>query len=179
MGETLIPAPVRVGAATRAIRQLMRAGDMGRQLTAKRLGMSRSDYLALSYIYCDGPIQPRDLGIRLGMGSGTLTTLLDRLEQSGYAARTDHPQDRRRLLMVMTPYGKAVMDEAYAAFDGLVNAALADVGAGVGLGEFAGLLEQLSSALAERMGTVDVPDAPAAGNGDTGAAHPEREPGRP
>jgi DNA-binding MarR family transcriptional regulator len=96
--------------------------------------------LALSYIYCDGPILPRDLGIVLGMGSGTLTTLLDRLEQSGYAARIDHPQDRRRLLMVMTPYGKAVMDEAYAAFDGLVkSAALAGVDAGVGLGEFAGL----------------------------------------
>ncbi|MDR6623209.1 DNA-binding MarR family transcriptional regulator [Sinomonas atrocyanea] len=96
------------------------------------------------------------------MGSGTLTPLLDRLEQRGYAARTSYPADRRRLLIVMTPDGKAVMDEAFAEFDGIVDAALAEIGAGVGLGEFARLLEQLSGALAVRMDFTGPTDDPAA-----------------
>ncbi|MGT2462901.1 MarR family transcriptional regulator [Sinomonas atrocyanea] len=55
------------------------------------MGLGRSDYLALAHIYCEGPIQPWELGTRRGMGSGTLTPLLDRLERRGYAVRTDHP----------------------------------------------------------------------------------------
>ncbi|MDQ0259532.1 MarR family winged helix-turn-helix transcriptional regulator [Sinomonas atrocyanea] len=162
MGETAIPALATGGAAARAIRRLMEVGDASRRSYARRLGLGRSDYLALSYIYCEGPIQPRDLGARLGLGSGTLTPLLDRLEQRGYAARTSYPADRRRLLIVMTPDGKAVMDEAFAEFDGIVDAALAEIGAGVGLGEFARLLEQLSGALAVRMDFTGPTDDPAA-----------------
>ncbi|AMM34761.1 hypothetical protein SA2016_4109 (plasmid) [Sinomonas atrocyanea] len=61
------------GSAARAIRRLMQVGDVVRQSYARRLGLGRSDYLALAHIYCEGPIQPRELGTRLGMGSGTLT----------------------------------------------------------------------------------------------------------
>ncbi|MGY3568205.1 DNA-binding MarR family transcriptional regulator [Sinomonas sp. RB5] len=162
MGETVIPALATGGTAARAIRRLMEVGDASRRSYARRLGLGRSDYLALSYIYCEGPIQPRDLGSRLGLGSGTLTPLLDRLEQRGYAARTNHPADRRRLLIVMTPAGKAVMDDAFAEFDGIVDAALDEIGAGVGLAEFARLLEQLSGALALRTGPIGSPDTSAA-----------------
>lgn len=140
----------------------MEVGDAVRQSYARRLGLGRSGYLALSCIYCEGPIQPRELGARLGMGSGTLTPLLDGLEQRGYAARTDHPLDRRGLLIVVTPQGRAAMDEAFAEFDGVVSAALAGIGSGVGLGEFSGLVERLSDALAARMEVSNLGEGSAA-----------------
>ncbi|AMM34762.1 hypothetical protein SA2016_4110 (plasmid) [Sinomonas atrocyanea] len=59
--------------------------------------------------------------------------------------------DRRRLLIVMSPQGLAAMDEASAEFDGIVGAALDEIGAAVGSGEFPALLEQLSGVLAVRL----------------------------
>jgi DNA-binding MarR family transcriptional regulator len=154
-----VPVPARgtavpempPGAATRAIRHLLQLGDGVRHFYAKGLGLGRSDYVALAHIYCEGSIQPRDLGARLGMGSGTLTPLLDRLERRGYAMRTDHPLDRRRLLIVMTPAGQAAMDEAFADFDAVVSRALEEIGSTMGLSGFTAIVDRLSDAIAARM----------------------------
>ncbi|WP_433876010.1 MarR family winged helix-turn-helix transcriptional regulator [Sinomonas atrocyanea] len=151
MGEAEATVQMPAGTATRAIRHVLQVGDAARQSYARRLGVGRSDYLALAHIYYEGPTQPRDLGARLAMGSGTLTPLLDRLEQHGYAARTPHPLDRRRLLIVLTPQGQAAMDAAFAEFDGIVTEALEAVGLSGGLGRFTSLLDQLSDAIAERI----------------------------
>lgn len=51
----------------------------------------------------DDGITPREIADRLALTTGSVTTMLDRLEKVGYLARTPHPSDRRRLIVRPTP----------------------------------------------------------------------------
>ena len=44
--------------------------------------------------------------------SGTVTSLLDNLERKGYVVRSSDRDDRRRVLVDVTPAAQAVLDEA-------------------------------------------------------------------
>jgi predicted DNA-binding transcriptional regulator YafY len=44
-----------------------------------------------------------ELGEQLGLTSGSVTTMLDRLQQQGYLTRTPDPTDRRKVLVRATP----------------------------------------------------------------------------
>ena len=46
-----------------------------------------------------GPLTPKEVGERVGLSSGAVTRLLDRLEARGFARRAAHPDDRRKVLM--------------------------------------------------------------------------------
>jgi DNA-binding MarR family transcriptional regulator len=54
-----------------------------------------------------GPLTPTQLGARVGAGSGSLTAIVDRLEQAGMVARTPHPRDRRSVSVSLTASGRA------------------------------------------------------------------------
>lgn len=72
--------------------------------TARRMGLSAGDYLALKHLYvADGPLGPVHLGRLLGLTSGAATGLVDRLERAGWVRRTPHPRDRRRQTLAPTP----------------------------------------------------------------------------
>ena len=47
------------------------------------------------------------LGAQLGLSSGATTALVDRLERHGLVQRTRDPQDRRRVLVTLTPQAHA------------------------------------------------------------------------
>jgi DNA-binding MarR family transcriptional regulator len=46
------------------------------------------------------------------LSSGAMTNRLDRLEQSGFVRRLPDPDDRRGILVELTPEGKRVYEEA-------------------------------------------------------------------
>lgn len=46
--------------------------------------------------------------------SGTMTTRVDRLVERGFVERTDHPDDRRGVLVRLLPAGKQAVDSALA-----------------------------------------------------------------
>lgn len=140
------------GAATRGLRHLIDVGEAFRRASAKDLGLARSDFVALGHVYTVGPALPRELGALLGMGSGTMTAVLDRLEERGYISRTDHPSDRRSLLIVITPPGREVMDRVFGEFDAALNRALGEIGDEVDLAELGSLLERLAHAVAASLG---------------------------
>ncbi|AMM34759.1 hypothetical protein SA2016_4107 (plasmid) [Sinomonas atrocyanea] len=146
--------PVRARAATGALGHMMQLGGVVRQCYATGLGVGRSDFLALGHIYSSGPLQPRELGVLMGMGSGTLTPLLDRLEERGYAVRTRYPRDRRRLLIELSPRGRAVMEAASAEFDEVLSAVMAEAGVAVSLDGFSALLEGAVRSFAARLRAV-------------------------
>lgn len=52
-----------------------------------------------------------DVALRMHVTSGTVTSLLDNLERKKYVARTSDPEDRRRVLVDITPAAHAVLDE--------------------------------------------------------------------
>ncbi|XVV17126.1 MarR family winged helix-turn-helix transcriptional regulator [Actinoplanes sp. CA-131856] len=72
--------------------------------TARRMGLSAGDFLALKHLMVAGePIGPVELGRLLGLTSGAATGLVDRLERAGWVARAPHPGDRRRQILTATP----------------------------------------------------------------------------
>ena len=79
----------------------------------KRHGLSHAALNALAVIEGEGePMLTGEVAVRMHVTSGTVTSLLDNLERKGYVVRSDDPDDRRRVLVDITPAAQAVLDEA-------------------------------------------------------------------
>ena len=57
------------------------------------------------------PLEPSVIAERLLITSGSVTSLLDNLEKRGLIRRLPHPQDRRKLLIDITPAAQTIIDE--------------------------------------------------------------------
>jgi DNA-binding MarR family transcriptional regulator len=108
--------------------------------------VSTSEITALGHLHAEGPLTPSELGRRMDLTSGSVTSLLDRLEHAGFAVREPNPDDARSLLVRPTPVGRHAVRWAFEGFD----VAVSDV-----LARFPGLdpeqLAALLSALAEEL----------------------------
>lgn len=69
-------------------------------------------------------ITPRVIADRLGLTTGSVTTMLDRLERAGYVTRTRHATDRRKVLVRAQP---AVRSRAESMIRPLLEQSHADV----------------------------------------------------
>jgi DNA-binding MarR family transcriptional regulator len=72
------------------------------QLSADQFGLNRTDQRALDLVSGLGPLTATALASALGLTTGGITTVIDRLEQAGYAHRRPDPADRRRVLVEPT-----------------------------------------------------------------------------
>lgn len=52
-----------------------------------------------------------EVGARMHITSGTVTSLLDNLERKGFVVRSSDPDDRRRVLVDITPDAQTVLDQ--------------------------------------------------------------------
>ena len=84
------------------VRSLGAAMDAFERAASRALGITRSDLHALTALE-HGPLSHGDLAERLGLTSGTVTTLVDRLAAAGYVERQPDPNDRRRSEVTLTP----------------------------------------------------------------------------
>lgn len=84
------------------IRALGAAMDAFERAASRALDINRSDLHALNALE-HGPLSHGDLAEHLGLTSGTVTTLVDRLETAGYVERQPDPNDRRRSEVALTP----------------------------------------------------------------------------
>ena len=80
---------------------------------ARRFGMSDTDLLALGELDLAGGATPGRLAARLGLSSGAVTALVDRLERHGLVKRVPHPTDRRSVLLCLTEEAEGFAGEAY------------------------------------------------------------------
>jgi DNA-binding MarR family transcriptional regulator len=85
-----------------ALADLQAVYDDRDQALADALGVNRTDLRCLDLIVREGPQTASQLGARLHLTRGSMTTLVDRLERAGYARRHDDPQHGRRKLVVPT-----------------------------------------------------------------------------
>src|SRR6188472_951264 len=72
-------------------------------LAADRLGVNRTDLLALNAIENAGGLTAGELAVAAGLTTGAVTGVIDRLERAGYARRVADPSDRRRVKLEVTP----------------------------------------------------------------------------
>jgi DNA-binding MarR family transcriptional regulator len=78
---------------------------------SERLGMSFGRVRVLRKL-AEREMGGRELADSLNVDAPWVTLMVDDLEERGLVERTPHPTDRRRKLLVLTPEGRAVAEEA-------------------------------------------------------------------
>jgi DNA-binding MarR family transcriptional regulator len=92
-----------IDAVVRSLRRVNLEGSLFGQRVAIRFGLSESDIEALEALLDLGASTAGRLGDLMGLTSGAVTRLIDRLEQSGYVRRVPDPADRRRVIIELVP----------------------------------------------------------------------------
>ena len=78
------------------------------------LDMCISDFAVLEVLLHKGPQSVGEIGRRVDLTSGSITTAIDRLETRGLVARAAHASDRRARVVHLTPEGKARIRHVFA-----------------------------------------------------------------
>jgi len=103
------------------------------------LGLTYPQYLAMLVLWEGDGITVSQLGERLALDSGTLTPLLKRLETAHLVRRLRDSADERRVLLQLTPTGRALKAKAQAVPENVACAA------GCALDELAALTTRLKA----------------------------------
>ena len=104
-----------------------------RSIESSEVGLS--DFGVLEMLLHKGPQPVNEIGRRIELTSGAITTAVDRLESHGLVTREPHPSDRRARIVRLTAEGKkhaarifavhkAAMDSAASALSKTERAAL-------------------------------------------------------
>ena len=86
-----------------ACRRLYASIDRLDTKAANTVGVSRNDLRCLN-ILAEAPVKPSKIAAELGLTTGSVTTLLDRLEKADLARRERDPDDRRGIIVHPTTY---------------------------------------------------------------------------
>jgi len=78
------------------------------------LDMCISDFGVLEMLLHKGPQSVGEIGRRVDLTSGSITTAIDRLERRRLVARAAHASDRRARVVHLTPDGKARITHVFA-----------------------------------------------------------------
>ena len=97
-----------------AMRGLQAALDGFDRDMAAVLEVGRSDAQCLRLLVEQGPASPRAIMRALGLTSGSVTALLDRLEADGLVTRSPDPKDRRALVVEPTTAGRMALAQVAA-----------------------------------------------------------------
>jgi DNA-binding MarR family transcriptional regulator len=96
-----------------AIRASQVATDLVDEASATYLGINRTDSRCLDILDQEGPMTAGRLAERARISPGATTTALDRLERKGLARRTRDVEDRRRVLVEVTPELRQLAKQLY------------------------------------------------------------------
>ncbi len=79
-----------------------------------RFEMGTSDFGVLEALLHKGPLTVKQIGEKVLLTSGSMTTAVDRLERRGLVARCDDPTDRRAKIIRLTDAGQELISRAFA-----------------------------------------------------------------
>lgn len=84
------------------------------EAAAEHLGINTTDGRAIDLIdQAGGRMTAGDLARELRLSTGAVTAIVDRLEKAGYARRVADPDDRRRVLVELTPKVHRMSEDIY------------------------------------------------------------------
>lgn len=90
-----------------------------------RMDLSITDFTILEALLHKDSQPVNDIGRRIHLTSGAITTAVDRLEERALITRVVDAHDRRAGLVALTPSGRALIDKAFGAHERRMNAAAA------------------------------------------------------
>lgn len=83
------------------------------QKIAEILDVYTHDFTSINVLSETGPITAGELSKRIGLTTGSVTALVDRLEKAGFVRREKHPEDRRSIIIVPQYETKNEVKAAY------------------------------------------------------------------
>jgi DNA-binding MarR family transcriptional regulator len=87
------------------------------EAAAAYLGINPIDGRAIDVIDQRGRITAGELARELRLSTGAVTALVDRLDRAGYARRVRDPDDRRRVLIEVTPVVHELSARIYGTYE--------------------------------------------------------------
>ena len=84
-------------------------------------GLHATDQECIDLLDWTGPITSGEVGTHLGLSSGAVTGLVDRLEEAGWVRRERDPADRRRVIVHLAP-GSEGGDDLWTLYQPLAEA---------------------------------------------------------
>jgi DNA-binding MarR family transcriptional regulator len=104
------PAHHDIADAMNAFAVLRAANSRLLDALASSLRIAATDFRALFHIAGEEQVTPKQISEHLGLTTGAMTSLVDRIENAGLAVRVANPADRRSLLVELTDAGRAAVD---------------------------------------------------------------------
>src|SRR5256714_12092867 len=83
-----------------------------RSIESAEVGLS--DFAVMEMLLHKGPQPVNEIGRRIELTSGAITTAVDRLESPGLVTREAHPSDRRARIVRLTAAGEKQATKAFA-----------------------------------------------------------------
>nr|WP_041613270.1 MarR family transcriptional regulator [Paenibacillus sp. JDR-2] len=84
---------------TRGMRRLGTRTVLYQQSVAASLGLYNNDFLSIDILHEKGPVTAGELSKLTGLTTGSVTSLIDRLEKEGFVRRQPDPRDRRKVII--------------------------------------------------------------------------------
>jgi MarR family 2-MHQ and catechol resistance regulon transcriptional repressor len=103
----------------KAYRSVARHASLSHE--AAEIGLS--EFMILEALLSKGPLLVNDIGRRINLTSGAITTAIDRLEERGLVRRSADDRDRRARIVSLTPSGRALITRTFAAHKARMDAA--------------------------------------------------------
>lgn len=97
-----------------AMRGLFRASDNLTAAVAERIGVNLTDMQCMEMLDRNGSMTAGQIADAIGLTSGAVTTLIDRLEAAGYVRRLHDTADRRRVVVGLTDDMHKMCDPLFA-----------------------------------------------------------------
>src|SRR6187399_982421 len=98
-----------IDSVIRSLRRVNLQGSFFGQTVAIRFGLTESDIEALELLLDTGAATAGRLSDLMGLTTGAVTRVINRLEQAGYVRRVPDPADRRRVVVeIVTEQAAAV-----------------------------------------------------------------------
>jgi DNA-binding MarR family transcriptional regulator len=100
-----------------------------RRTTEELLGLRLKQFMVLGYVrdHGNGGVSQQELETAMLIDANAVVLLLNELEAAGMSVRKRDPHDRRRHLVEITESGKAALDRAERAREGLEEEILAEL----------------------------------------------------
>lgn len=119
---------IKINSVGHAVQVYQAAVEDFDRATAGILGVNGTDLRCLEFLITepDAEITPRIIASRLRLTTGSVTTMLDRLDRAGYISRTRHAEDKRKVIVRAT---EKVQERAWAMIRPLVEEGEAEIAA--------------------------------------------------
>lgn len=98
---------------TMSMRGLGNRTVLYQQSVAASLGLYNNDFLSVDILNEKGPVTAGELSRLTGLTTGSVTSLIDRLEKIGFVRRESDPHDRRKVIIVPLYEDKEEVSKTY------------------------------------------------------------------